>query len=99
MRSEGPSYGLVHRAWIPDIFRGGDSMRFAPRFLASCFFAGLLFAFPNQAHSQNQPSRRIAVRAARLFNGKDANLSNAVIEIEGDKIIAVGSGLAISPDT
>ncbi len=77
-------------------------MKIAPSFLlANCVFAGFLLVLPRQAHSQGvQPGRRIAIRAARLINGKDdAVLTNAVIEIEGNKITAVGSGLAVSPGT
>ena len=41
---------------------------------------------------------RVAVRAARLIDGKrDTVVNNAVVLVEGEKITAVGSGLAIPP--
>src|SRR6185295_12468144 len=55
-------------------------------------------AAETSAKSPNQPEppRRIAVRAGRLIDGTDAApIRNAVILIEGDRITAVGSGLAI----
>lgn len=43
--------------------------------------------------------KRIAIRAARLIDGKGGTpIGNAVILIEGDRITAVGSGLAIPRD-
>ena len=72
------------------------------RLLANCVFAAFLLALPREAHSQNavQPARRIAIRAERLISGKDnAVLTNAVIEIESGKIMAVGSGLAVPAGT
>lgn len=78
-------------------------MKVAPSLLlANYVFAGFLLALPRQAYSQGvvQSGRRIAIRAARLINGKDdAILTSAVIEIEGNKITAVGSGLAVPPGT
>ena len=45
------------------------------------------------------PPRRIAIRAGRLIDGKGgAPISNAVILIEGERITAVGAGLAIPRD-
>ena len=52
-----------------------------------------------QSRDAVKPDRRIVICAARLISGKgDAVLTNAVIEIEGNKIVAVGSGLVIPPD-
>ena len=43
--------------------------------------------------------QRVAIRAARLIDGKsEAVVSNAVVLVEGEKITAVGSGLAIPAD-
>jgi len=43
-----------------------------------------------------EPPRHVAVRAGRLLDGMDAApIRNAVILIEGDRITAVGAGLAI----
>ena len=50
--------------------------------------------------AQNSTARtKIALRAAHMLDGKtDTLVSNAVIVIEGDRISAVGSGLAIPKD-
>src|SRR5215813_5016395 len=51
---------------------------------------------PRPAPGIRRPSRQIAVRAGRLIDGADsAPIRNAVILIEGDRITAVGAGLAI----
>ncbi|MGH7489376.1 MAG: amidohydrolase family protein, partial [bacterium] len=43
-----------------------------------------------------QPPRHVAVRAGRLLDGSEAApIRNAVILIDGDRITAVGAGLAI----
>jgi imidazolonepropionase-like amidohydrolase len=59
--------------------------------------AGFAFFCLNSLHSQTAaPPHRIVIRAARLITGKgDAVLTNGVIEIEGKRITAVGSGLAV----
>lgn len=45
-----------------------------------------------------EPPRRLAVRAGRLIDGTGgAPVRDAVILIEGDRITAVGPGLAIPP--
>jgi imidazolonepropionase-like amidohydrolase len=80
-----------------------DSMKIATtRLLAIGMFASLLLYPLHLTLSQNavQPARRIAIRAARLISGKDdAVLNNGVIQIEGNKITAVGSGLAVPAGT
>ncbi len=44
-------------------------------------------------------SQRVAIRAARLIDGKsEVTVSNGVVLVEGEKITAVGSGLAIPAD-
>jgi imidazolonepropionase-like amidohydrolase len=49
-----------------------------------------------RAPESAKPGERIALRATRMIDGKsDTPVSNAVILIEGTKINAVGSGLAI----
>lgn len=59
---------------------------------ASLIAAGVCL---NAQENGPQP-QRIALRAARLIDAKsDAVISNAVVLVEGDKITAVGSGLAI----
>ena len=60
-------------------------------------------ALPALVLAQGEPARPqtpqvVALKAARLFAGKgDSLVSNAVVLVEGGKIKAVGSGLAI-PD-
>ena len=69
--------------------------------LMSCMIAATLLVaqIPGQSQDVAKPNRRIVIRAARLISGKgDTVLNSAVIEIEGNKIAAVGSGLAIPPD-
>ena len=54
------------------------------------------------AYAQDQPSAaaKIVVRAAHMLDGKsDTVVSNAVIVIDGEKISAVGAGLAFPKDT
>lgn len=61
-----------------------------------CLMSAALFAGLDSALPQNPPEHVIAIRAARVFSGRgDAVLNNAVIEVQGHKITAVGSGLAI----
>ncbi|HLY62149.1 MAG TPA: amidohydrolase family protein [Terriglobia bacterium] len=44
-------------------------------------------------------ARRVALRAARLIDGKsEVTVNNGVVLVEGQKITAVGSGLEIPPD-
>ena len=70
---------------------------------ASCALVVALGAFsPLAAHAQQPDTtapKRLAIRAARLIDGKGgAPITNAVILIEGERITAVGSGLAIPRD-
>ncbi|NTX66043.1 amidohydrolase family protein [Myxococcus sp. CA051A] len=52
------------------------------------------------ARAQATGPERVAVRAARLFDGRSAKLvTKAVVLIEGNRIQAVGSGLAIPEGT
>ena len=52
-----------------------------------------------QAPDTTGAARRVAVRAGRLIDGRGgAPLSNAVILIEGERITAVGAGLAVPRD-
>jgi imidazolonepropionase-like amidohydrolase len=61
-----------------------------------CIFAFTVAIAP--AQNASKPPK-IAIRAASMIDGKsDKTIANAVILIEGDKISAVGSGLAIPPD-
>ena len=58
----------------------------------------LSLASPSLPAFAADPPRHVAVRAGRLLDGTDAApIRNAVILIEGDRITAVGAGLAI-PD-
>ena len=50
--------------------------------------------------AQDKAPRKLAVKAARLIDGTGAApITNAVVLIEGDRITAVGSGLAIPKGT
>lgn len=76
-------------------------MRISAHMVTACLMGAMLFAGADHALPQNavQSPRPIVIRAARLISGKgDTVLSNAVIEIKGHRIAAVGSGLAIPPD-
>jgi imidazolonepropionase-like amidohydrolase len=70
-----------------------------------CLFAATLL-LSHSARGQETPPAdstakvRVAVRAARLIDGKGrAPLANAVVLIEGDRITAVGSNLTIPAGT
>jgi imidazolonepropionase-like amidohydrolase len=64
--------------------------------LAFVLAAGALAAETPATPPEKPEPRRIAVRAGRLIDGTDAPpIRNAVILIEGDRITAVGPGLAI----
>ena len=46
-----------------------------------------------QTAKKDAPPKRIAIRAGRLIDGKsDSAIQNAVIVIEGDKIVSVNAG-------
>jgi imidazolonepropionase-like amidohydrolase len=73
--------------------------------LKRCILAGvacacLMTAAENlNAQDGGVKTQRVAIRAARLIDGKsDTVLKNGVVLIEGDKITAVGSGLPIPAD-
>ncbi len=71
-------------------------MKIPAHFVTICLIGVALSAGLTPALSQDAAHRQIAIRAARLISGKgDTVLTNAVIEINGDKIVAAGSGLAI----
>src|SRR5216117_4318472 len=56
-----------------------------------CFLS--LFVFTVAAHADDQT---IALKAARLFDGKsNALVPNAVVNVQGDKIVDAGSNLPI----
>ena len=70
--------------------------------LKRCILAGvacacLMTAAENlNAQDGGVKTQRVAIRAARLIDGKsDTVLKNGVVLIEGDKITAVGSGLLV----
>lgn len=57
------------------------------------------FSLAAQQADTTRAARRVAIRAGRLIDGKGgAPVANAVILIEGDRITAVGPGLAIPRD-
>jgi len=64
----------------------------------ACVWAIMPSVFVN-AQGTGGNTQRLAIRAARLIDGKsDVAVSNGVILVEGEKITGVGSGLAIPPD-
>src|SRR5688500_11681317 len=67
-------------------------MRTVPRL--SCF--ALILVCISTALSLNAADEIIALKAARLFDGKvKALVSNGVVIVQGDKILDAGSGLPI----
>lgn len=63
-------------------------------------FVLLALALPTrlagQTSEEGKPAVRLAVRAAKLIDGKSATpLENGVVLVEGDRIVAVGSNLPI----
>ncbi len=68
-----------------------------------CFLALTFLVFsagPTKPQAPAKPSPTLAIRAARLLDGKsDSMVSNAVILLNGDKISDVGSNLAIPSNT
>ncbi len=60
----------------------------------------LSWGLPRAAWAQASGPSRVAVRSARLFDGKNAKvLADAVVLIEANRIKAVGSGLSIPEGT
>ncbi len=58
----------------------------------------VLCCFAATAFGQEKPGGAVALKAARLFDGKaKALVPNGVVVIEGDKIVDAGSGIAIPP--
>jgi imidazolonepropionase-like amidohydrolase len=63
------------------------------RWFAAALVVFLVSGFLLAQEKSDVPPVRIAIRAGRLIAGKsDSPLSNAVILIEGDKIVSVTSG-------
>jgi len=63
-----------------------------------CVLCAVFLVFQSRGLPQTPgtTSKRIAIRAARLIDGKtETVVNNAVVLIENDKVAAVGSGLAI----
>ena len=59
----------------------------------------MLAACLNAQENGAKPPQQVAIRAARLIDGKsDAVMSNGVVLVEGEKITDVGSGIAIPSD-
>ncbi len=71
------------------------------RYMAVCLVSAGVFAASvclNAQENGAQP-QRIAIRAARLIDGKsDAVITNGVVLVEGNKITAVGPGIVIPSD-
>src|SRR5882724_7339680 len=71
-------------------------MRLARRVWFAVLVTAPIFTGPGRSFAQEQPVaglKRIAIRAGRLIDGKsDTPVLNALIVIEGDKIVSVTSG-------
>ena len=62
-------------------------------FVAAILLTGVSLGAHNQTTQKESPPKRIAIRAGRLIDGKsDSVIQNAVILIEGDKIVSVTPG-------
>jgi imidazolonepropionase-like amidohydrolase len=77
-------------------------MKFNSRVMLAAFVAAILTTVGLAAHDQTAkkeaPPKRIAIRAGRLIDGKsDSAIQNAVILIEGDKIVSVTPGGTAPP--
>jgi len=60
---------------------------------ASLLLSGLATPGRSQTDQKETPPKRIAIRAGRLIDGKsDSAIQNAVIVIEGDRIVSVNPG-------
>ncbi len=71
-----------------------------PRPLRPLAIVALLALTAVNGAAQEKAPRKLAVKAARLIDGTGAApITNAVVLIEGDRITAVGSGLAIPKGT
>ncbi len=58
-----------------------------------CSCRGMALAAHGQTAKKEAPPKRVAIRAGRLIDGKsDSAIQNAVIVIEGDKIVSVTAG-------
>ncbi len=65
---------------------------------AACLLLALLASTSAtaQAHPDSTPPKHLAIRAARLIDGRGgAPIANPVVLVEGDRITAVGPGLRI----
>jgi imidazolonepropionase-like amidohydrolase len=61
--------------------------------IAAIFLVTGLVARAGQTAKKDAPPKRIAIRAGRLIDGKsDSAIQNAVIVVEGDKIVSVTQG-------
>ncbi|PYT72955.1 MAG: amidohydrolase family protein [Acidobacteria bacterium] len=70
--------------------------------LKCCVSTALVCVLASLVHKQSAAAQGgpIAIRAARLIDGKSETVVNdAVVLVENDKITAVGPGLKISPDS
>ncbi len=70
------------------------------RFIAAARVSLLLLLAPTllaaQAHTDSTPPKRLAIRAARLIDGRGgAPVANPVVLVEGERIAAVGAGLRV----
>src|SRR5580658_5718920 len=73
--------------------------RYGLGFLALLLLLSISTTFVYAQESSGPPPKRVAIRAGRLIDCKnDAPISNALILIEGDKILSVTPGGSPPPD-
>src|SRR5437763_5228480 len=81
---------------MQDFRRAPTPSRTIASAIGSCFSAVLLALIVTQASGEDS---LIALKAARLFDGKSKTLaSNGVVVVKGDKIVDAGANLPIPPN-
>jgi imidazolonepropionase-like amidohydrolase len=78
---------------MKDFCPSATTPRFSAASIGGCLFAILLLLVVNRSAAEDAV---IALKAARLFDGKSKTLvTNAVVVVQGDKIVDAGSNLPI----
>ncbi len=74
-------------------------MRFHRRTVVAFILVGLFVLAGTLASHGAEPEKVIALKAARLFDGKSkALVTNGVVLVQGNKIVDAGSNLPVPPD-
>jgi imidazolonepropionase-like amidohydrolase len=72
-------------------------MRFCSRVRAACIASGVVFLFLGAVGAA--PDQVVALKAARMFDGKSNTLvSNAIVVVQGGKIVDAGPNVAVPTD-